>query len=246
MKRDLSDPSHWVFNRLADEYQARPPYPDSLFDALCALLPGSSVADLGAGTGLLSRPLARRGFSVAAIEPSVAMRAALHGEANVNALHATAEQTTLPAQSVHAILAGEAAQWFALDQAVPEGRRILKRGGLVASIEWLTSKAPHQEKLQALLLRYNPKTRGRTNEPALRWVQQTCAKTPQQKSFASVIHWSLTRFVQATRSLSYIGPALGPERLARFEEELRSLLVEVYQGETFEEQREAALLWGFY
>jgi ubiquinone/menaquinone biosynthesis C-methylase UbiE len=246
MKRDLNDPSHWVFNRLADQYQARPPYPNKLIDALCALIPGEQVADLGAGTGLLSIPISQQGFSVSAVEPSVAMRASLQAHHNITPIAATAEQTTLPPKSMHALIAGEAAQWFSLDQVIPEGRRILKKKGLVAAIEWLPSEAPHQKKLQALLLRYNPKTQGRTNQPALQWVQQLCAKTPKQQSFSSSIKWSIASFLQATRSLSYVGPALGPERLRLFEEELRALLVEVYQSETFEEQRESLLLWEFY
>ena len=57
----LDDPTRWVFNRMADVYDARPAYPAALLDALVALAPGSRVLDLGAGTGKLALPLAARG-----------------------------------------------------------------------------------------------------------------------------------------------------------------------------------------
>ncbi|HVU51011.1 MAG TPA: methyltransferase type 11, partial [Polyangia bacterium] len=65
----LEDASRWVFNRMAEVYDARPPYPTALVDALSALAPaGAPVADLGAGTGHLALPLAARGLDVTAIE----------------------------------------------------------------------------------------------------------------------------------------------------------------------------------
>jgi ubiquinone/menaquinone biosynthesis C-methylase UbiE len=246
MKRDLNNPSHWVFNRLAKEYQARPAYPDSLIEKLCSLLPGPQLADLGAGTGLLSIALAQRGYSVKAIEPSFAMRASLKEQTNIEAIEGTAEETSLENQSVQGVVAAEAAQWFMLDKAVSECRRILQKGGLVAAVEWLPTKAPYQKKLQELLRSYNPKTRGKTNQPAISWVQQTCTQTPKQQSFSCVIEWSMERFLQATRSFSYVGPALGPEKLKAFEDELRALLFDTYQSENFEEKREAILIWEFY
>jgi 2-oxoisovalerate dehydrogenase E2 component (dihydrolipoyl transacylase) len=66
----LDEASRWVFNRMADVYDARPPYPAALIDALCDLAgpPGARIADLGAGTGHLALPLAARGYDVTAVE----------------------------------------------------------------------------------------------------------------------------------------------------------------------------------
>ena len=73
--------SHWshpdstrAFDGRASLYeQGRPPYPDRAVDALLEGLGPTSelvVADVGAGTGLLTRPLAARGCRVIAIEPN--------------------------------------------------------------------------------------------------------------------------------------------------------------------------------
>ncbi|MGH7336525.1 MAG: class I SAM-dependent methyltransferase [Myxococcota bacterium] len=68
------------FSNRADDYvRGRPGYPEALFDAVVALgrlAPGATIADLGAGTGMSTAPLLRRGFRVAAVEPNDAMRAA--------------------------------------------------------------------------------------------------------------------------------------------------------------------------
>ena len=70
----VEDGDRWVFNRLADDYRARPGYPAALVDRLHALAGGAgTVVDLGAGTGLLALPLAGRGLAVRAVEPASAM-----------------------------------------------------------------------------------------------------------------------------------------------------------------------------
>src|SRR5216117_2702618 len=73
----LDNAAGWVFNRMADVYDARPPYPEALIAAIAALAPGPRVADLGAGIGHLALPLAARGFDVVAVEPAEAMLDAL-------------------------------------------------------------------------------------------------------------------------------------------------------------------------
>ena len=72
-KVGLDDPTRWVFNRMADVYDARPAYPLGLIDALAELATGRLVGDLGAGIGHVALPLAQRGFDVIAIEPAQTM-----------------------------------------------------------------------------------------------------------------------------------------------------------------------------
>src|SRR5690349_15456926 len=93
-----------VFSRkVADYVSSRPDYPDALFEQLeltCGLGPGSLVADVGAGTGLLTLGLLARGHAVVAIEPNHAMREAadrfLGTFAGYRSVDGSAEELSLP------------------------------------------------------------------------------------------------------------------------------------------------------
>jgi SAM-dependent methyltransferase len=123
------------FDRAADEYEAaRPDYPDALLD----LLPverSATVLDLGAGTGKLTRVLARRYAHVIAVEPLDNMRAILERVVPDAETHAgSAESIPLPDASVDAVFAAQAFHWFATDAAVAEIARVLRPGGVFADV----------------------------------------------------------------------------------------------------------------
>ena len=68
----------WDYTRLASSYDARPDYAVGAIDELlkvAGIEPSISVADIGAGTGKLTKLLLERGLSVHAVEPNDAMRA---------------------------------------------------------------------------------------------------------------------------------------------------------------------------
>jgi SAM-dependent methyltransferase len=113
--------------RAGDYVRGRPGYPEALFDRLLertGLAAGAVVADLGAGTGIASEPLLRRGLRVAAVEPNAAMRAAaverLGAAAGFRATAGTAEATGLGPASVDLALAAQAFHWFDPDRACLE------------------------------------------------------------------------------------------------------------------------------
>jgi SAM-dependent methyltransferase len=113
------DRAHRFAGRVADYERGRPGYPEALFDrlvALAGLAPGAAVADIGAGTGIASEPLLRRGLRVFAVEPSDEMRAAaerrLGGDAGFRATAGRAEATGLDDASVELVIAAQAFHWF--------------------------------------------------------------------------------------------------------------------------------------
>ncbi|WP_161974635.1 class I SAM-dependent methyltransferase [Piscinibacter terrae] len=134
--------SHAVFSRKVAAYVAsRPDYPAALFDALEAfgvLGRSTVVADIGAGTGLLTQALLLRAATVTAIEPSDEMRAAcdeaLRAQAGYRSLNGTAEHTGLTDGCVDLITAAQAFHWFDVDAARREFLRVLTPGGLVALV----------------------------------------------------------------------------------------------------------------
>jgi SAM-dependent methyltransferase len=120
-------------SRVENYKRFRPGYPAALIDFLareCSLTAASRIADIGSGTGLLSRPFLAAGFSVVGIEPNREMREA--GEPG--ALDATAEATTLPGRSVDLIVAGQAFHWFDPAPTRAEWVRILRPPGHVALV----------------------------------------------------------------------------------------------------------------
>jgi len=130
------------FSTRVDNYvKYRPGYPPQVLELLkaeCGLTSRWTVADIGSGTGILSRILLAHGNRVFGIEPNREMREAgerlLAGAPNFTSIAGTAETTTLPDGSVDLVTAAQAAHWFDLRQARAEVRRILRPGGWAALI----------------------------------------------------------------------------------------------------------------
>lgn len=127
--------------KVADYIASRPDYPEALFDALqarCAVTRRATVADIGAGTGLLTKGLLARGLRVVAVEPNAAMRAAAdHFLGHVDGYRSVdgrAESIPLDASSVQLVAAAQAFHWFEVDRARAEFLRILVPDGEVALI----------------------------------------------------------------------------------------------------------------
>jgi ubiquinone/menaquinone biosynthesis C-methylase UbiE len=121
------------FDRVAEEYdRGRPGYPDDALDLL-PVEATATVLDLAAGTGKLTRVLARRYRRVIAVEPLDAMRALIVREAPAaEALDGRAEAIPLADAEVDAVFVAQAMHWFANDVAVAEIARVLRPGGVLA------------------------------------------------------------------------------------------------------------------
>jgi SAM-dependent methyltransferase len=140
------------FGNVAETYdRVRPPYSRVLLDRAQELLEldgTSRVLDLGAGTGRVTRELARRFENVVAVEPDERMRA-LHG----SAIEGSAEAIPLEDESVDAVFVGEAFHWFDPEAAIPEIARILRpRGGLaILWTHWWETEPPLPDEVLAPL-----------------------------------------------------------------------------------------------
>ncbi len=140
------------FGARADEYErARPDWPPELVDEVVRELgvtPESTVVDLAAGTGKLTRRLVSYARRVIAVEPSAAMREQLGAIVPAaEALDGTAEAMQLPDESADAVFVAEAFHWFATEAAVSEIARVLRPGGGLA-ILW--NKPAWQNEVPAL------------------------------------------------------------------------------------------------
>lgn len=130
------------FTGRADAYaQHRPRYPAAALACLageCGLTRASTVADIGAGTGILTAVLLERAGVVYAVEPNEEMRAladaALGGHPGYRSMPGRAEATGLPDASVDLITAAQAFHWFAPEPTRLEFARIAKPDAWIALI----------------------------------------------------------------------------------------------------------------
>lgn len=92
------------------------------------LTPNSTVADIGAGTGMLAAHFLGRVGQVFAVDPNAEMRQA----ASIRILDGYADATPLLDHSVDLIAVGRALHWFPPATTNAEFARILKPGGWLA------------------------------------------------------------------------------------------------------------------
>lgn len=128
-------------DRAGDYARHRPHYPAALIDLLvqrCGFGPTWTVADIGAGTGILTELLLRNGNPVYAVEPNAAMRAAaeaaLAAYPTFRSSNGRSEATGLPAASIDLAVAGQAFHWFEPVATRREFQRILRPDGWVALV----------------------------------------------------------------------------------------------------------------
>jgi SAM-dependent methyltransferase len=118
------------FGAIADDYDRLRPSPAA--EAVSWLLPAHAgvVADLGAGTGLLSRAIAAAAGHVVAVEPDDRMRAVLAARSpGVGALAGRGEAIPLLAATADAVLVSSAWHWMDPERAEHEIARVLRDNG---------------------------------------------------------------------------------------------------------------------
>lgn len=124
-------------DRVDDYADARPSYPAEAVQAMLRGLgwPGMlTVADVGAGTGIMARLIADAGPLVVAVEPNEKMREKARPHERVLWQDGTAEATGLKDGSVDLIVCAQAFHWFDRPAALAEFRRVLRTVGRLALV----------------------------------------------------------------------------------------------------------------
>ena len=136
-----------LFDGVAGLYEeTRPGYPNEIINFVvrtAGLGAGVAVLDVGCGTGQLTRPLARSGFSVTAIDigPSLVAaareRLAESGDsAGVSFQVAAFEDFEAPDGSFDLIVSGAAFHWIDPEIRFRKSARLLRPGGWLALLEY--------------------------------------------------------------------------------------------------------------
>jgi SAM-dependent methyltransferase len=136
-----TDPTKRFSDRVDMYVKYRPDYPRTVLAYLqeeCQLTETAVIADIGSGTGLLTKLFLDNGNLVYGVEPNDEMRGAAEGyladyERFVS-INGRSEDTTLPDQTIDFITAGQAFHWFQWRETKVEFKRILKPGGIVVLV----------------------------------------------------------------------------------------------------------------
>ena len=156
---DPVDPRERFAGAASGYARFRPSYPAPLVDWVLAeagVGPGGRVADVGCGTGILTRLLANRGLAAVGIDPNEDMLAEARGAAGpAEYRRGEAAATGLGDASVALVTVAQAFHWFDVDAALAEFHRILRPGGRVAAVWNLRAESPFMAEYQALLHRFS-------------------------------------------------------------------------------------------
>ena len=159
----LQDSKTRFSSRVENYVKYRPSYPKEIISFLTKegiLSKESVIADIGFGTGILTKLFLENSNKVYGVEPNDDMRKAgdfyLKDYLEFISRKGTAENTGLRANSIDLIIVGQAFHWFDIKLTKIEFKRILKNNGNVA-IVWNTrrkSGTPFSEDYERLISKY--------------------------------------------------------------------------------------------
>lgn len=149
---DIQKTAQLGYSSQASTYaKGRPSYPVELHTWLrdtLGIQPGSTVIDLGAGTGKFTRLLKSMAVDVVAVEPVEAMRAEFTKSLpDTRILDGTAESIPLESGAAQILTCAQAFHWFANERALAEIHRVLKPNGKLGliwnvrdeSVDWVAA-----------------------------------------------------------------------------------------------------------
>lgn len=215
------------FTTLADDYaKYRPNYSDSVINAILGLFqkPNKDIvsADVGAGTGIWTRQIAKKGLIVSAVEPNDAMRTAGMRDSleNISWKEGSGESTNLDSNYFDWVTMASSFHWVDFDKGTQEFSRILKKGGRFTAIwnaRFLESNPLFleiDEKLKSLVPNINKVSSGSavsTEELMKRLFECNLFADPIYIEGYHTIEMSKERYIGAWRSVNASQAQAGPE-----------------------------------
>lgn len=222
------------FTTLAGNYSRyRPDYSESVLTALLAMVGKPvgdiDIADVGAGTGIWTRMMQRRGVrSLIAVEPNAEMRR--EGEVASRGLPiewraGSAERSTLDDSSCDMLSMASSFHWADFNIALGEFHRVLRPGGrfvalwnprLVEANPMLAAIEAHLSTLQADIKRVSSGRSGLTETLEDRLWESALFDDIVYLEGRHVIHMSRERYLGAWRSVNDLLVQLGTETFETF------------------------------
>jgi SAM-dependent methyltransferase len=234
------------FGRTSGDYaKHRAGFPEPFFERLVVFgigLPGQRVLDLGTGTGSVARGLARRRCSVIGLDKSAALieqakQLDIEAGLTIEYVVAPAEETGLSADDVDVVTAGQCWHWFDRPCVAREVRRVLRPGGMlvIAHFDWLPLEGNVVEATEKLIEAHNQGWTfggGTGIHPA--WLADVALagfRDIETFSFDVVVPYSHEGWRGRIRASAGVGASLPPDGVARFDADLKKLLVQRFPEE---------------
>ncbi len=226
---------HGEFTGLAQDYSAyRPAYAETVLDAILGLLKRPAHAldaiDVGAGTGIWTRMLCRRGFRrLTAVEPNQDMRHT--GERDSAGLpiawrEGTGERTGLPAASADLVSMASSFHWVDFEAGLREFHRLLRPHGRFVAL-WnprLVEANPLLVEIEAILASFMPPNAKRVSSGRSGLAETLTEKLWASPLFDDVVYLegrhvacqTPEQYLGAWRSVNDVRVQLGPAKFAAF------------------------------
>jgi ubiquinone/menaquinone biosynthesis C-methylase UbiE len=225
----LEDSSCWVFNRMAEVYDARPAYPRELVDALVELVvPDRRVGDLGAGIGHLALPLAERGLDVVAVEPARAMleklrSAATKSRISLRSVHATGENTSLTGASLDLVVVADALHFLDPELSSREISRVLSPLGTLTIITCEFAPTPFMKEVSRLLAEATPRKCRKVEGTLVQLFAMVGVRPQSPQKFEDHTPVDRARLERIIRSISFFGAGMPEMRFSGLLERILSV-----------------------
>jgi ubiquinone/menaquinone biosynthesis C-methylase UbiE len=226
----LEDTASWIFNRMVEAYEARPPYPSALVDAIAQLAnsPKPRVGDVGAGLGHVALPLAERGFEVTAVEPAEGMLARLHELAKERALplkavHGMAERLPFADACFDLVVVSDAVHFLDSERAAPEIARVLSPSGALALVTCEFTPTPFMKAVVEVMEEAAPRRPREVSNALIELLAVSKVRSEKPRTFKDETPVDRATLEGILRSISFIGPAMNRERYAAFRERIHAI-----------------------
>jgi ubiquinone/menaquinone biosynthesis C-methylase UbiE len=232
----------------------RPGYPAAVVEVLareCGLSADDTVADVAAGTGILTELFLTEGYPVVAVEPNAAMReacAALEASyPKLRCIEGSAEEMGLAEDSVALITVAQAMHWFDLGRTRQEFVRVLRPGGCCAVIynhRRMEGDAFHDDYEQILREFGSDYAAVQGKHLGPEKIAGFFAPSPSNTaSFANHQDFTLEGLMGRVLSSSYM-PQPGDERYPEMESAVEELFAQHQQDGHVRMEYETVVCWG--
>ncbi len=236
----LDDDADWVFNRMADSYDARPPYPVALVDAILelAMSVGPRLLEIGAGIGHLALPLARRGLDVVAIEPARRMLLRLQSEASrlnlpLRSLHAAAEALPFGKSAFDCATIADAMHFLDTELVAAQLQRVLVPGGVLVIVTCSDSPTPFMHDLRKLVAQSADRRRRNVTQTIRQLASLAEVRLTQVGIFQDETPVDAGSLERILKSVSFIGPAMDGTRFDTLRERIQTIAHQPIWARTF-------------